>query len=347
METISVVIPVFNSAAYLRECVDSVLGQSYSALDVILVDDGSSDESPEICREYTERDSRVRFLRPEPMSVGAARNYGIDHANGKYLMFVDSDDVCEPALAETLLRNRGDEGSGSVLPICGILVTDADGKETGAFREETATGRMSVQDYIRNILGKWQSNPLCGGVYCKLFETDVLRQHGIRFEEKTTYAEDFLFNLAYLSHGDFVTVLSDTLYRYRIGRSGSLTEKNLQKADPEEIWKRRKQVIRAYEDVFRQYGLAEECEGAIRAFRLKNVTDVVEMAVRQDARGEEFAAWMAPLREYLQQEAGKGFSEVPGKYRMTLRFLNAGQYELLREYEKTRRKIRILRGRER
>ena len=349
METISVVIPVYNSAKYLRECMESVLDQSYRDLDIILVDDGSTDESPVICREYAEKDTRVRFFQLEPVGVGAARNYGISQTKGKYLMFVDSDDVCEADLAERLLLAQLVAGSEDTcaLSICGITVTDATGKETGAFQENGVSVLMPVQDYIRDILSKWQSNPLCGGVYCKLFETEVLNKYNIRFEENETYAEDFLFNLAYLKHVDEVTMLPDTLYRYRVGRSGSLTEENMQAADPEAVWARRKQVIAAYEDVFTGAGLEKECKDAIRAFELKNVTDIVEMAVKRGIKGKEFEAWMAPLRKELEDMGGSGRPLVPGKYRVTLSLLSKGQYGLLRGYEAARRRVRIIRGRER
>ena len=348
MEVISIVIPIYNSAGYLRECVESVLGQSYPALDVILVDDGSTDESPAICAEYAARDPRVRLFQPGPVGVGAARNYGISRAKGKYLMFADSDDLCEATLAARLMSARVDweppetEGpkSGS-LALCGIRMTDMDGQELGTFREEDSWG--TVQDYLRKVLSKWQSNPLCGGVYCKLFETEIVNRFGIRFEENETYAEDFLFNLAYLRHTAYVTVLPDTLYRYRTGRSGSLTEENRKSADPEAVWARRRQVIRAFEELYAGYGMETECAETIRAFRLKNVTDVVEMAVKRELSREEFATWMKPLREDL----GKDFSAAPGKYRVTLKLLSRGRYGLLRGYETARRQVRKIRGRER
>ncbi len=355
MDIISVVIPVYNSARYLRECVDSVLGQSNAALDVILVDDGSTDESPAICAEYAARDSRVRFFEPGAVGVGAARNCGIARARGKYLMFADSDDVCEAGLAEGLIRGMGPASGetgpgeqetpprGSRLALCGITVTDPDGMETGAFREEEVTGTVPVREYARKVLAKWQSNPLCGGVYCKLFEMELLNRYNIRFEEQETYAEDFLFNLAYLEHAEEVTILPEALYRYRMGRSGSLTEENRKAMDPEAVRARRKQVIRAYEDVFEGLGLAEECAGEIRAFRLKNVTDIVEMAVKQGVKGKDFARWMKAARE----DAGEDFSGVPGKYRVALTLLKKGRYRLLRGYETARREVRKIRGRER
>ena len=347
MDVISVVIPVYNSERYLRECLDSVTGQTWRDLDVILVDDGSTDGSPGICREYAERDGRVRFFRPEPAGVGATRNYGITMAKGRFLMFVDSDDVCEPELAERLLAARTVRSPGEDVPptlaLCGMTVTDEKGKATGAFREDGVSVRIPVREYVRDVLAKWQSNPLCGGVYCKLFETDVLNRYGIRFEENETYAEDFLFNLAYLARVEEVTTLPDTLYRYRAGRSGSLTEENRKAADPEAVWARRLEVVRAYEAAFARCGLAEECAAEIRAFYLKNVTDVVEMAVKQGAKGKDFAAWMEPLRKGL----GSDFSAAPGKYRVSLGMLKQGRYGLLRGYEAARRRLRMIRGRER
>ena len=353
METISVVIPVYNSAGYLRECVDSVLGQTYPALDVILVDDGSTDESPEICARYAGDDSRVRFYQLDPVGVGATRNFGVSAARGKFLMFVDSDDVCDPSLAESLMAARVDWNSltpenteNGSLVLCGIRMTDPDGKETGTFREERSWG--TVRDYLKNVLNRWQSNPLCGGVYCKLFETEIIKKYGIRFEQNETYAEDFMFNLAYLAHVNHVTVVPDTLYRYRTGRSGSLTDGNRKASDPEAVWARRRQVVEAYEAVYTQYGMETECADAIRVFYLKNITDVVEMAVRQATDRKGFAAWMDPLRRDMRKEPyGPDFSGMPGKYRVTLSLLKRRRYGLLRGYETARRQIRVMRGRER
>lgn len=101
-DLISVIIPVYNSARYIKECINSILEQSYTVFEVILIDDGSADDSVEICRELSRADHRIRLLRQEHQGVSAARNYGIREANGKYLFFIDSDDMIHPQLLNSL-----------------------------------------------------------------------------------------------------------------------------------------------------------------------------------------------------------------------------------------------------
>lgn len=100
---ISVIIPVYNRADYLPDCVESLLAQTYSSLQIILIDDGSTDESATLCREYAARDSRVIFLQGAHGGVSAARNLGLDAATGDYVYFLDSDDAIHPTLLSTLL----------------------------------------------------------------------------------------------------------------------------------------------------------------------------------------------------------------------------------------------------
>ena len=90
---ISVIIPVYNAEKYISYCVDSVLKQSYKELELILVDDGSTDSSPELCDNYAERDNRVHVVHKRNGGVSQARNVGIEHATGEYIMFVDNDDI--------------------------------------------------------------------------------------------------------------------------------------------------------------------------------------------------------------------------------------------------------------
>ncbi len=97
---VSVIVPVYNIETYLRECLNSVLAQTYSNVEVILIDDGSTDTSNEICREYCERDERFFLYRKENGGASSARNYGLNHARGKFVYFLDSDDYLEPEILE-------------------------------------------------------------------------------------------------------------------------------------------------------------------------------------------------------------------------------------------------------
>ncbi len=115
---ISIIVPVYKVEPYLRKCVDSILAQTFTDFEVILVDDGSPDNSGKICDEYASKDSRVRVIHKENGGLSSARNAGIDVARGKYLGFVDSDDYIEKDMYELLYDNIVKEQAD--LSICGI-----------------------------------------------------------------------------------------------------------------------------------------------------------------------------------------------------------------------------------
>ena len=102
-QKVSIVVPVYNVEKYLKRCVDSLIGQSYPNLEILLVDDGSKDSSLSICKEYELKDSRIRALHKENEGLGLTRNYGIERATGKYITFVDSDDYLTSDAVEAML----------------------------------------------------------------------------------------------------------------------------------------------------------------------------------------------------------------------------------------------------
>jgi glycosyltransferase involved in cell wall biosynthesis len=108
---ISVIIPVYNRQAYLRDCIDSLFAQTHHDLEIILIDDGSTDETPKICDELAKADSRILFLKGSHGGVSAARNLGLDAATGKYVFFLDSDDAIHPRLLETLASAMDQENA--------------------------------------------------------------------------------------------------------------------------------------------------------------------------------------------------------------------------------------------
>ncbi|EGP5489252.1 glycosyltransferase, partial [Enterococcus faecium] len=130
---ISIIVPVYKVEPYLRKCVDSILAQTFTDFEVILVDDGSPDNSGKICDEYASKDSRVRVIHKKNGGLSSARNAGIDVARGKYLGFVDSDDYIEKDMYELLYDNIVKEQAD--LSICGIYDIYA-GKKVKILPEE-------------------------------------------------------------------------------------------------------------------------------------------------------------------------------------------------------------------
>ena len=117
MDLITIIVPVYNVEKYIRECIDSLINQTYKNLEIILVDDGSKDKSGEICENYANADSRVKVIHKENEGLGFARNTGLTVAQGKFVTFIDSDDVADVDLVERLLKG--------ILSLSVILVLEA------------------------------------------------------------------------------------------------------------------------------------------------------------------------------------------------------------------------------
>ena len=346
MEMVSIIIPVYNSAKYLPACLDSVLAQTFRNTEIILIEDGSSDNSPEICDTYSQKDPRIHVISGSHGGPGTARNTGINAATGKYIIFVDSDDVCEPELIEKLFANIPAEPDS--MAICGIRLTDEAGNPTGEFMENYRI--LSAHDYVSDILSAWKASPLCGGVYSKLYRRELLQNNQVLFEEDTTYAEDFCFNLKYLQYVGKIIILPDLLYHYRFGRKGSLTEKNLLESEFSALWNRRLAVMDQYRAIFAKYGLEEARTAEIAAFYALQKTDMIELSARRAKNYSAFKSNMNILQSNQSAFSKIPIDQLPGspmKDLYALGMLEKGRVQTLYLYEKARKILRRIRGRER
>lgn len=214
----SVIVPVYNSAEFLPKCLDSILGQDFGDFELILVNDGSKDNSGEICREYARKYDNVRAFDRENGGPSAARNFGIFQARGEYLTFVDSDDwLCRgyfDALSRAVAENPD-------LVIFGrIHVTEA-GEHLGVFPGAGCAGREQVLAYIRE-------NYLRGDIASctnKVFSRRLLEDGTLRFPEGTVVEEDLLFVLGAVDRSESLRVLEEGLYCYNCREAGSVTTK--------------------------------------------------------------------------------------------------------------------------
>lgn len=147
---VSVIVPVYNAEQYLRRCVDSILQQSYRELEIILVDDGSTDGSRQLCQEYARADQRVKVYRQKNTGLSGARNKGIAKARGEYLTFVDADDeVCEGGIAYLYEMV---EKFGADLAIAGQVVTLPSGKEVERYLSDESEKILSQEEALRMLL---------------------------------------------------------------------------------------------------------------------------------------------------------------------------------------------------
>ena len=211
MKTISVIIPVYNVEPYLRQCIDSVLQQTYRDLEIILVDDGSPDNCPAICDEYAQKDGRVKVVHKKNGGLSSARNAGMEVATGDYICFFDSDDFVEKDMLEKMLFAI--QGNNDDVCICGysVDVLDANGTEISCKevipQYASIENTLSLQEYEK-ILG------ICGYAWNKLYRLQFLRQNNLCFVEGISLVEDLLFNAKVFSNGGKISFLSYAGYHY-------------------------------------------------------------------------------------------------------------------------------------
>lgn len=215
-------MPVFKVENVLHYCIDSILNQTYKDFELILVDDGSPDNSGKVCDEYAQKDDRVIVIHKENGGVSSARNVGIDKAKGKYICFVDSDDYVSKDYLKTLIDIK--EKYNDVDNIwCYFKTVDKysekiDCKEVSS---EPNIEKYTVKD-IMTLHEKW----LDAGPYCKLYNRNIVVNFGMHFREDMSLGEDLLFNFDYLdkTNGDII-VSSVEAYFYYIGNENSLANK--------------------------------------------------------------------------------------------------------------------------
>ncbi len=209
---LSIIVPVYNAAPYLPETIAAIAAQTRGDFEAILVDDGSTDESPRIADEAAERDTRFRVIHKANAGVSTARNTGIAAARGKYLAFVDSDDLIDPTFAEQTVGAA--ERSDADLVICGFVRFRGDWEQPCSPCREPERVLRNTKELVA-LFSETKTNLLGVSVWCKLYRADVIKAHVIRFDPSISYEEDCCFNVAYYRHVKKTVFLRDCLYRWR------------------------------------------------------------------------------------------------------------------------------------
>lgn len=202
---ISIIVPVYNAEKTLNRCVDSILQQTFTDWELLLINDGSKDSSGEICNEYARKDERIKVLHKENGGVSSARNVGLNNAEGEWIVFVDSDDWILEGFLENFysryLKYTFD------LYVGNISVIDLSG-------EKNIGDSIDVKICsLRDAIVKYGINKL-GDLHAKIFKKSILYQHCIQFNESIHYAEDGVFYAEYLSVIAKVTIDAYVCYIY-------------------------------------------------------------------------------------------------------------------------------------
>lgn len=215
---VSVIVPVYNAEKYLNRCVDSILSQTMTDFELLLIDDGSKDDSGRICDEYSEKDARVRVFHKPNGGVSSARNLGLDNAEGKWITFCDADDVVLPSWLSNFIDNACD----SVDYVVQGFLTDKTMFESDDIEfTNRRKFSFSFEGTMEDGLLLMSKNTMLGYVWCKLFRYSIIKQFGVSFNEAYNYQEDIIFNLSYLQHCKKIKSIDDAGYCYFVPDWGS------------------------------------------------------------------------------------------------------------------------------
>ena len=220
---VSIVVPVYNGAPYINHCVEQIKAQTYKNLEVILVNDGSTDDSKEVCGEAIKSDDRFKLVNKENGGTSTTRNKGIDNAHGKYIAFFDCDDEYDPAMIETLVSEM--ESHDADLVSCGYYFKVQAGDET--YLEDKSYPYRFFPDFesMKNeYVAIWDSD-MFYNVWNKLYRMDVIEKNHIRYREGHVYTEDRVFNRAFVKACNGVVLVDKCLYYYIRERAGSTSER--------------------------------------------------------------------------------------------------------------------------
>ncbi|HEY8421026.1 MAG TPA: glycosyltransferase family 2 protein [Thermoclostridium sp.] len=261
---VSIIVPVYNSEKTLVRCINSILKQQYQNTEIILVNDGSTDNSLTICREYAKMDSRIIVIDKQNTGVSDTRNTGMSYASGQYFQFVDSDDwISENATKD--LVDRMQESN------CDLVIAGFYRVINGRKSEKsniTANKVMDKKEFISHMM-KAPANFYYGVMWNKLYRADIIKAHGITCCTDLNWCEDFLFNLDYLRYSESFASLSNPVYYY-VKTKNSLVE---QQCTLKNIINMKIRLFESYKELFESTELYDENRAQIRKFLIAYAKD--------------------------------------------------------------------------
>lgn len=220
---VSVIIPVYNVENYLRECLNSVIDQSYSNMEILLIDDGSTDNSGKVCDEYAQKDKRIKVIHKENGGVSSARNLGLDIAQGEYIAFIDSDDRVHETYIEKLYKKIRAEKADVCLCHFSQLINEKLKKI-----KEPLPNSINIDLKKKETISFFEKYFSCKGIggciWRSLYRAKIVKHY--RFSCSLARAEDLLFNLEVLVNCKKVVSLNEWLYEYRINEKSQMSSYN-------------------------------------------------------------------------------------------------------------------------
>lgn len=295
MPFVSLIIPLYNAEKYIRRCLDSAMQQTFSDMEIIVVNDGSEDSSLEICREYEKLDSRFCIIDKENTGVSDSRNRAIDLAKGEYLQFLDSDDWLAPDATESLVYAAKKHN-------CDLVIADFYRVDSAVFTEKQhirERGLLTREQYAEYMMQE-PADFYYGVLWNKLYRRSIIEEYQIRMNLELRWCEDFLFNLSYIRHAIRFTAIQTPIYYY-MKRKGSIVSSDWKKANAVLL---KFQLLKEYKELYQSMNLYEENKLRINAYVLAIAKDggvAAPMSRRRKKLDEE---------DYIEDELPPGYTRV-------------------------------------
>lgn len=262
--SVSLILPVYNVAPYLETCLDSILHQTCGDFEVLMVDDGSTDGSRDVCLRYARRDSRFLLLEQPNSGASAARNLAMDHARGRYLQFADGDDWLTPDAVETLLHTGRATGADLVVAHF-YRVANGRVAARGHIRRECVLTRTEYAEHMM----KAPANFYYGVLWNKLYRRATVEANHLRCPEHVDWCEDFLFNLEYIACCRMIAAVPHPIYYY-LKREGSLVSTQ---ATLRRTIQTKRATFAEYKELYQELDLYERRKAQVYGYLISAAVD--------------------------------------------------------------------------
>lgn len=296
---ISVIIPIYKVEPYLRQCLDSVVNQTYKNLEIILIDDGSPDNCGEICDEYAERDERIIVIHKKNGGLSAARNDGLKLATGQWISFVDPDDWCELDMYEKSIA-KAIETSADMVIFSPYWNSRHKQKRIHAFSTDFVTEDREIITQLQLSALHARYTPFSqdhrwrqGLPWDKLYKSSIIRDNHLTFPENVRADEDVIFNILFFQYVARVTFFDSALYHWRMNPTSIGHKYTPDRVEVDRM------VYQVMEDIGKTYGLSEEY---FQAMYLRTINNMIALGRRcffNPAHNESFFNSLKTLSKEL------------------------------------------------
>lgn len=307
---LSIIVPVYNAEPYLKECLTMLLEQPIEDYEIIIVNDGSTDLSEQVCLSAMENSTQIKYLYQENKGPSAARNLGLQHASGEYVGFCDADDRINKQMYDILLKRVISEQAEMV--ICDYF-SERDQKNGGLpWKDGTCLDRERIlKEFIPSMIGNVEDfgteSPIWGSVCRGIFKKEVIEQYEICFPEEIRFAEDLVFTMHFIEHIQKVSIVNKTLYHYTCNPSSLMNSHDTYK---KEMFETRLFVLRYLTESLGRMGIFEENQNRIDVTARAYFYEAVGNACRNmNTRGRKkaFQEVMSILRDERVRRAFRDF----------------------------------------